>query len=226
MHVTISYTIDTPFLIRTNETLQQQRREYTEVRDIIQKRLKRIDANAVAGKYDSNRGQDPRRYAFYKYWQSYGGRVPKLSEINEKDIPKLLAMMKQQVGSETQREDGSIYKGWETGTMKGIAEYTKNRIEGLHKAGYTEINEDNIADFGEFMEQYRARHYDHIIGSPEAVELYVKTQFKGINKKELLENFSYFVQHEAEIENMDKDTIREDIMGYKLKKGKETSWQK
>lgn len=220
---TIDYTADNPALIK-KEPLQQQKREYTALRDIIQKRLKRIEANARRGDYDKPDVADPREFPFYSYWfTNYGGEVPKLSTISKKDLPYILTMMKKQIGSYNPQTNGY---GWETATLKGVNGYAASRVAGLQAAGFTGINVNNLAAFGRFMEQFRAQKLDHVTGSPDAVEIYIATRGKGLTASYIMKNFAYFQQNQNNLQNMSGRDIRDDIQQLKATLGDDKRWHK
>lgn len=227
---TIDYSRDTPILI-AQEPEDQQRREYTALRDIIQKRLKRIDASAQAGKYDDD-SVDPRNFPFYRYWdQHYDGKVPEMKDLHsDRDLHHVLSIMKKQIGSDntyldTKTGELKTYKGWMTATQPGINKFVKNVLKGLHREGYTDINRDNLKDFGHFMERYRDDNLEKVYGSAQVVEMWVSTQNKGITQNTIMDNFKYFMDHADDLDKMTPEEIKEDLQSMKVNRGKGKTWQ-
>lgn len=174
------------------ELMKEYKKQYTAARDIIQKRLKRMQ------KFKVKPGDfNPRHSGFYKGWMRKGG-VEKLSDIkSEAQFFSILYTMKLQLESPAES------------TISGLTESAKERVRGLHAAGYgivpgTEndktpqyfITEKNLADFGDFMERYRALH-QHSIGSPEVVQLYMEVRGVGMTNAEFFKEFKdYFASKE------------------------------
>lgn len=175
------------------ELEKQYKKQYSAARDIIQKRLKRIRAYKVKpGEFD------PRQSQFYLGWEKrYGGSVPKLKDLKGDQLAYLLDDMKRSL------------KDPITSTIEGLQISTELRLQGLYKHGYgvvpgTEkddtpeyfITKKNMADFGNFMERYRALH-QHSIGSPEAVDMYMYVKSVGMTNTEFFKEFKeYFSSKE------------------------------
>lgn len=194
----IDYSNITPYLIQKNETIAEQSREYTALRDIMQKRFKRMEQAGVADKSD-----------VYQAWHNstYNG-VPKLSEVKKKGklLSYLLADLKKDVNKET-------------ATIKGVKDYTKKRIAGLHAAGFDFVDEKNIKDFGKFMEMFRAKKMDNVIGSPEIAEIYGHVR-KSFTKQQILQEWQYFRQNIDDLDDIDPSKMKHDINELRVQKGK------
>lgn len=194
----IDYKSDTPYLIMKNETIAEQSREYTALRDIMQKRFKRMEQAGVADKSD-----------VYQAWHNstYNG-IPKLSDVkkNGKTLPYLLSALKRDVNKES-------------ATVKGTKDYTRKRIKGLHDAGFNFVNEKNIADFGKFMEMFRAQKLDNVIGSPEIAEIYGHVR-QSFTKQQILQEWQYFKQHIDDLDDIDPSKMKNDINKLRVQKGK------
>lgn len=195
----IDYSNLTPFLIMKNESLAQQSREYTALRDIMQKRFKRMEQAGVADKSD-----------VYRAWHNstYPNGIPKLSEVKKQGnvLPYLLSAMKRDVDAEQ-------------ATVKGVKDYTKKRIEGLHNAGFDFVNEKNIKDFGKFMEMFRAKKLDRVIGSPEIADIYGHVR-KSFTKQQILQEWEYFKKNLDDLDNIDTSQMKHDINELRVQKGK------
>lgn len=202
---TVNYAINTPFLIIHKLTQQQQRAEYTALRDIVQKRIKRI-ARAKVKPGEAS----PRRSEFFKRWEK---GVPKIRDIPGGRLPYLLAALIRDVQSP------------ET-TIKGYRESVAQRVKDLHEAGYQFITRENLADFGEFMEEYRANKLDHVYGSPEVAEFYQVMVKKGISSDEFFEHFQDFMVNKAAISRMRKPIKSGKFEDFKAHLTKTKKWKK
>lgn len=145
---------------------KEVRREYTRLRDIAQKRLKRIEA-ASKGATDWTRTET---------YKTYRNGVPKLSDISREHLPYELAKLSRWVESEYSK----------IGYLK---KRMRSSIKKLHERGYDFVNERNFLDFTEFMEEYRRQKLDHIYGSPDVVELYGALKERGISSGEVYDKF-------------------------------------
>lgn len=146
--------------------LKEVRSEYSRLRDIAQKRLKRIK-DASTGVTDWTRTEA---------YKTYRSGVPKLSEVSKEHLPYELSKLARWVESDHSR----------IGYLK---KRMKSAIKELHEKGYSFIDESNYLDFTEFMEEYRRQKLDHVYGSPDAVELYGALQSRGISAQEVYDKF-------------------------------------
>lgn len=179
----VDYNLDTPYLIQKKESLKQQRAEYTALRDIVQKRIKRM-SNAKVKEGKAN----PRDSKFYKEWSK---GVPKIRDLKGEQLVYILAALKQSVSNPES-------------TIKGYKESVQKRVKGLRAAGFKFINEGNLAAFGEFMEETRAQKLDHVYGSPELAEFWVTIQKKGIDETDFFKNFEEYMNNKDAIKRMRK----------------------
>lgn len=127
------------------QTLKQQdpkalRKEYTRLRDIAQKRLKRLGES----EFDDSAAFTINRYKFKK-----------LSEIKSADelADRLSALID--------------FIQARSSTVSGQKGMRRERIATLHSHGYTWVNESNLREFGEFMQYLKAK-YPHVPSASEA----------------------------------------------------------
>ena len=147
---------------------KQVRKEYTRLRDISQKRLKRL---AAAGYTDTEVYQ--RNYKHY----------PKLKDIKSKsELAQRLSDLSRFVGSSQS-------------TVKGIKERNKQTLETLKEHGYGFVNESNLRDFGDFMEQYRDQLLDMDYDSGDAAELYRIVEKHGLDPDKVAEDFEFYLDN-------------------------------
>lgn len=201
---TVNYSLDTPYLIMRMDP-KEQRREYTALRDIVQKRIKRM-ASAKVKEGEAN----PRDSEFYKKWRE---GVPKLKDLKGNQLPYILAALKQSMQSPES-------------TIKGYKQSVKDRVRGMQAAGFTFINEGNLAAFGDFMEEYRSQKMDHVYGSPEVAEFWVTIEKKGIDETDFFQHFQEYMDNAQAIKRMRKPVKTgklEEIRSYLTKKKR---WKK
>lgn len=147
---------------------KQVRKEYTRLRDISQKRLKRL---AAAGYTDTEVYQ--RNYKHY----------PKLKDIKSKsELAQRLSDLSRFVGSSQS-------------TVKGIKERNKQTLETLKEHGYGFVNESNLRDFGDFMEQYRDQLLDMDYDSGDAAELYRIVEKHGLDPDKVAADFEFYLDN-------------------------------
>lgn len=147
---------------------KQVRKEYTRLRDISQKRLKRL---AAAGYTDTEVYQ--RNYKHY----------PKLKDIKSKsELAQRLSDLSRFVGSSQS-------------TVKGIKERNKQTLDTLKQHGYSFVNECNLRDFGDFMEQYRDQLLDMDYDSGDAAELYRIVEKHGLDPDKVAADFEFYLDN-------------------------------
>ena len=147
---------------------KQVRKEYTRLRDISQKRLKRL---AAAGYTDTEVYQ--RNYKHY----------PKLKDIKSKtELAQRLSDLSRFVGSSQS-------------TVRGIKERNKQTLETLKEHGYGFVNESNLRDFGDFMEQYRDQLLDMDYDSGDAAELYRIVEKHGLDPDKVAADFEFYLDN-------------------------------
>ena len=140
-----NWYIPTKIKAEIQENRAAVRKEYTRLRDISQKRLKRLKA---AGLDDTQ--------AYLKNYRHY----PKLKDIkSDSELASRLS-------------DLSRFITAKGSTVSGQKEIMKKSLSTLHETGYTFVNESNFRDFGNFMEEYRNQMLDMSYDSGDAADLY------------------------------------------------------
>lgn len=144
---------------------KQLRKEYTRLRDIAQKRLKRIAASEFSQ-------SDVAKYN--------AGRYKPLREIESKsELTKLLSDL---VRFTTARR----------GSVAGLRSTRDKAIETLHEHGYDFVNKRNYQQFAEFMEWARASKNAGQYDSDRVAELFRDAQRWQISPEELQNNFDFY----------------------------------
>ena len=147
------------------------KKEYTRLRDILNKRIQRINKSDFAG-------------------QGIAGRfpqgLPKLAEIAPEDLPYLL----QQAATALNSRGGSL---------KGLQMRQSEMVKSLRERGYTNINNSNIEDFARFMEESRDRGLEMVYGSDNVASLYDATVAVGLDPEDIMDDFDWWTTHQDEV---------------------------
>lgn len=170
------------------------RKEYTRLRDILNKRIQRIQESTF-----SNQGIAGK----------FPGGLPKLADIAPEDLPYML----QQAATALTSKSGSL---------KGLQQRQKSAIESFRERGYTQINESNFKEFVNFLEEAKERGLGKVYGSEDVVNLYENSQAIGISQDEIMKDFNWWAsniekaeQAQIRLENRGEDvtaeTLREEI---------------
>lgn len=147
---------------------KEVRKEYTRLRDISQKRLKRL---AAAG------------YSNTEVYQRNIHHYPILKDIKTKsELAQRLSDLSRFIGS-TQS------------TVKGLKAREQKTLESLRESGYTFVNESNLKDFGDFMEQYRDQLLDMDYDSGDAAELYRIVEKHRLDPDKVAEDFEFYLDN-------------------------------
>lgn len=156
---------------------KEVRKEYTRLRDISQKRLKRLKA---AG------------YEQMDVYQKNYKHYPKLKDIKSKsELAQRLSDLSRFVGS-TQS------------TVKGLKDREKKVLAQLKKHGYKYVNESNLSDFGDFMEYYRDAMYDLEYDSGDAAELFTVVEKNKLDPEKVKEYFDFWLENLEEAKKIRK----------------------
>lgn len=150
------------------------KKEYTRLRDILNKRIQRINKSDFAGQGIA--GQFPKG-------------LPKLADTAPEDLPYLL----QQAATALNSRSGSL---------KGLQMRQSETIKSLRERGYTNIDESNLRQFGRFMEESRDRGLEKIYGSDTIANAYDTMTAIGISPDEVMKDFTWWLANEDEIEKI------------------------
>lgn len=153
------------------------RKEYTRLRDISQKRLKRLKA---AGLDDTQ--------AYLKNYRHY----PKLKDIkSDSELASRLSDLARFITAK-----GS--------TISGQKDIMRKSLTTLHDTGYTFVNEENFRDFGKFMEEYRNQMLDMSYDSGDAAELYGVTIKHQLDPEKVKADFEFWLENLDRAEKLRK----------------------
>lgn len=151
------------------------RKEYTRLRDISQKRLKRLKA---AGLADT------------EVYKKNVNHYPKLKDI--KSANELSARL----------SDLARFISSERSTVSGFKTVMEKSLKTLHEHGYTFVTKENYKDFAEFMGEYRYQKLDMIYDSGEAADTFGVLEKHHIKMSQIQQDFEYWVKNHKLYENM------------------------
>ena len=190
-------TYDKTWYLPTNLTRELKsdpaavRKEYTRLRDIAQKRLKRFEA---AGLINTQ--------AYRKNVKHY----PLLKDIkSDYELAGRLSDLERFISAKA-------------GSVSGQKEIRKKSIATLHDNDYTFVNEENFDDFTDFMESYRDQLYDMEYDSGDAADLFGVVVKQKIDPEKVKKDFDFWLENIDKAKSMrtDKKTVGD----YEAVKGK------
>lgn len=151
------------------------RKEYTKLRDIAQKRLKRFSGTM---------------WERTKTYKKYANKFKKLSDIkSESELASRL--------SELSNFIESSYS-----TISSQAQIMEKSLAKLHEDEYFFVNEENYIDFGEFMEEYRDQMLDEQYDSDQAAETFNELERHRVDPRSVKENFEYWLANKETLKKL------------------------
>ena len=172
-----NWYIPTKIKAEIQENRAAVRKEYTRLRDISQKRLKRLKA---AGLDDTQ--------TYLKNYKHY----PKLKDI--KSDSELAARL----------SDLARFITAKGSTVSGQKDIMKKSLSTLHETGYTFVNEGNFRDFGKFMEEYRNQMLDMSYDSGDAADLYGVVIKHQLDPEKVKADFEFWLENLDRAEKLRK----------------------
>lgn len=143
------------------------KKEYTRLRDILNKRIQRINKSDFAGQGIA--GQFPKG-------------LPKLADIAPEDLPYLL----QQAATALNSRSGSL---------KGLQMRQSETVKSLRERGYTNIDNSNIRQFASFMDEARDRGLEKIYGSDTIATMYDSIADLDISPEAIMQDFAWWLDN-------------------------------
>ena len=145
------------------------RSEYTRLRDIAQKRIKRLGVS---------------EWSSTELYRKYAGGFPKLSEIvNQTNLSYQLAALSKFVAAKTT-------------TVTGLKQQRSKALKSLKQHGYGFVNVQNYNRFGQFMEEYRQKTLGRKQKpSDQVADLYFQTERLGMDPKTVERDFNYWLEN-------------------------------
>ena len=163
------------------ELQAQVRKEYSRLRDIAQKRLKRLEK---AG------------FSETEVYKKNVSHYPTLKEIKTKsELAQRLSDLSRFIRSSQS-------------TVQGIRERRQKTLESLHDHGYNFVNEQNLNEFGAFMDDYRANKLDMEYDSGDAAELFSVAEKHQIDPQDLEKDFEHYLDNLEELKKLRRSKKR------------------
>lgn len=156
------------FIAADPKNIKAVRKEYTRLRDIEEKRIKRMA-----------QVPDYKRTQVYK---KNAGKYPKLADIKGGRLPYLLSALERFVSAKAS-------------TISGMKEIRAKQLETLHKHEYNFVTEENLSDFGEFMEEFRAQKLDEQYDSGDAADTFYVVQKHGLDPADIEKEFTWWLEN-------------------------------
>lgn len=86
-------------------------------------------------------------------------------------------------------------------TITGFKETQQRTLTGLHEAGYTFVNKNNLAQFSDYMSTMLSTAYASIYGSDRIAEAYNVAEKSSVSLSELEQDFDkFYKEHRNDID--------------------------
>lgn len=151
------------------------RKEYTRLRDIAQKRLKRMGKSMFKDTQMYKRNVN--HYPVLKNIQSEAELAARLSDL-------------------------SRFVSSQTSTVSSMTAQMKKSLKTLSEHGYNFVTKENFILFGKFMEEYRFQKLDELYDSGDAAETYDALEKHRVDPTKVKEDFEFWLQNQKTLEAM------------------------
>lgn len=160
------------------------RAEYSRLRAIAVKRLERLSRSEFKSDMP---------------YQRYKDRFLKLEEMTKKggkyDYGKIARSL----------ADVNQFLSLKSSTIKGAKQVRANILSGLREHGVDFVTEDNLKEFGDFMQLLRSKLLDRIYDSERAYKVYTQARKLGMKwHGDLEDEFDYFYHHSGSMKKLRK----------------------
>lgn len=178
-----------------NVTSDELRKEYSRLRQVANKRLKRMEGT---------RFEDSQTY------KKNAGRYNTIADIekqalaNAKQLNPEAAQRLVDIHIARKMEDMYRFLTAKSGSIRGMQAIENQIIESLRERGLTFVNKKNIQQFGEYMEYLRSINKGREFDSERAADLFGTAIKKGINPAQIAEDFEYWKTREKELSQLPK----------------------
>lgn len=164
------YNID--YLKSRDTSPKTMRAEYQKLRRIALKRIQRIEKS---------------KYGPTPLTEKYRYLLDPSTKLTDADLPYALM-------------DVSNYLNAKTSTLTGLKKDLQSKIETFHRHKYNFVNEDNIMEFLEYMDEWRAEANSKLYTSEAAAELFEQAIRLDIDVSLVLKNFDKFRKNKLQLE--------------------------
>lgn len=167
------------------------RKEYTRLRDISQKRLKRMGNSMFKDTQMYKRNVN--HYPLLKSIQSEAELAARLSDL-------------------------SWFIMSQTSTVSGMNAKMNKSLKTLHEHDYNFVTKENFISFGKFMEEYRFQKLDETYDSGDAAETYDALEKHRVDPEKVKEDFEFWLQNQELLEKMATGSGKKEIQESTLRK--------
>lgn len=87
------------------------------------------------------------------------------------------------------------YLASDSSRVREYARARKSAVESFQRAGYEFVTDANLDDLYQFLEDARARHLGSIYGSDQLIEVFERSQKRGMTSEQLLGNIEYWAEN-------------------------------
>lgn len=158
-------------------TLEEMRAEYNRLRVLANSRIKRLGASEFAGSE--------------AYKQNVGQYEKTARQYTKSQLAKKLYQVSRFIGAEQ-------------GSVQGQRRIRKKMVNKLHEAGYSFVNEQNLKDFGAFMEDMRSRAGGRLLDSDRVAEVFGVARELGVDSASLQRDFDFWVANVSQLSEVKK----------------------
>ena len=148
------------------------RAEYSRLRDIAQKRLKRLEI------------KEPESYAYKTNKSAFAPARGQTTEELRALLPELAKFI-----------------AAKTGTVSGIQAQRRKAVDTMRGHGYTFVTQENYKEFAAFMAEWRNSKANRSVGSPDAVEAFEFTQESEIKLEDVKDRFADYLKDQKKLQS-------------------------
>lgn len=183
--------------------IKDVRKEYTRLRDIAQKRLKRMGRSMFADT------------------QIYKRNVNHYLKLKDIQTEQELA---------ARLSDLSRFIETKTSTVSGLEHQMKAALKTLHEHDFNFVTRENYLQFGKFMEEYRFQKLDEMgYDSETAAEAFNQLEVHRVDPEKVKEDFEFWLQNQELLQSMaagsgkeiKEATLRKRLIQHAAKTGQE-----
>ena len=167
------------------------RKEYTRLRDISQKRLKRMGSSMFRDTQMYKR--NVHHYPLLKDIQSEAELAARLSDL-------------------------SRFITSQTSTVSGMNAQMNKSLKTLHEHDYKFVTKENFISFGKFMEEYRFQKLDELYDSGDAADTYEALEKHRVDPEKVKEDFEFWLQNQETLEAMATGSGKKEIQESTLRR--------
>ena len=150
--------------------------EYTRLRDIAQKRLKRM-----AGTEFRETETFKQNWGYFTRIRDMAGKGMKGDKISPELSYKMAALAR--------------FVAAEGSTVSGMKKQREKSLQTLKQHGYDFVNKSNYANFAKFMQEYRQQKLDSQFDSGEVAELFETMEKNRADPAQVADDFEYWLDN-------------------------------